>query len=264
MCCKGSSTSDGVRKTSEMGLDAMQVAFTHGIYMKLEEAKKLRIVAKEEDVELIVHAPYYINLASEKSEVITASKKRILDTLHRGEAMGATVAVVHAGFYGKDKEKALEMINNACQEISNAIERNGWNIKLGLETMGKQKSFGTLDEIVPISKSIKNVIPYLDVAHIYAGNAGKIDYKEIFDKLKTLKLKKYDSHFSGINFSVVKEGKGNEKNHITLAESKMDFVGFSKEILRRKKDTTLISESPILEQDALVMKGIFEKLGHKF
>lgn len=263
-CCKGSSSIVGVRKTAELGLDAMQIAFTHGIYMSLQAAKEIKPVAKELDVELCVHAPYYINLASEKHKVIEASKKRILDSLHRGETMGATVMVVHAGYYGKDKENAIKMIFDACKEISDIIEKNSWKIKLGLETMGKQKSFGTLDEIIAISKKIKNVIPYLDVAHIYAGNAGKIDYKEIFDKLQVLKMKKYNSHFSGINFSLVEKGKGNEKNHVPMAEAGPDFRDFAKEIMKRKVNITLISESPVLEQDALIMKGILEKMGHKF
>jgi deoxyribonuclease-4 len=156
------------------------------------------------------------------------------------------------------------MIFDACKEISDFIEKNSWNIKLGLETMGKQKSFGTLDEIIPISKKLKNVIPYLDVAHIYAGNGGKINYKEIFDKLKVLKMKKYNSHFSGINYSLVGIGRGNEKNHVPVGKAGPDMKELAKEILKRKINITLISESPILEQDAILMKKIFEKLEYDF
>jgi deoxyribonuclease-4 len=264
MCCKGSSTAEGVRKTSEMGLDAMQVAFTHGIYMSLQGAKDTGKVAKEVGVELTVHAPYYINLASEKPKVIKDSKKRILDSLHRGEKMGAKVVVVHAGYYGNEKENSIKMIYEACQELSNIIEKNDWKIKLGLETMGKQKSFGTLEEIIEISKKLKNVIPYLDAAHIYAGNGGHINYKEIFDKLKVLKMKKYHSHFSGIKYSLVGIGRGNEREHVTMKEAGPDFKDFAKEILKRKIDITIISESPVLEQDSLKMKRILEKLGHRF
>lgn len=263
-CCKGSSSIDGVKKTAELGLDAIQIAFTHGIYMSLKASKELGIIAKELDVELTIHAPYYINLASEKPKVIKDSKKRILDSLHSGEKMGAVVAVVHGGYYGKDKENALKMIFDACQKLSDVIEKNDWKIKLGLETMGKQKSFGTLDEIIKISKKIKNVIPYLDAAHIYAGNGGHINYKEIFDEMKVMKMKKYHSHFSGIKYSLVGIGRGNEKNHVTMSEGGPDFKPFAKEILKRKIDMTIISESPVLEQDSLKMKKIFEKLGHKF
>ena len=80
-CCKGSSSIVGVRKTAELGLDAMQVAFTHGIYMSSQATKEMNKVAKKFDVELSIHAPYYINLASEKPKVIKDSKKRILDSL---------------------------------------------------------------------------------------------------------------------------------------------------------------------------------------
>lgn len=264
MCCKGSSTAEGIRKTAELGLDAMQVAFTHGIYMGLKEAEKTGKVAKDVNVELTVHAPYYINLASEKPKVIKDSKKRILNSLYRGEKMGAIVVVVHAGYYGKSKENAIKMIYDSCQEISNVIEKNNWKIKLGLETMGKQKSFGTLDEIIEMSKKLKNITPYLDLAHIYAGNGGRINYKEIFDKLKVLKIKKYDSHFSGIKYSLVGIGRGNEREHVTLKEAGPDFKDFAKEILKRKISITIISESPILEQDSLKMKKIFENLGHEF
>jgi deoxyribonuclease-4 len=264
MCCKDLTSTEGVKKIADMGLSAMEIAFTHGIYMSLKDSKEIGKVAKESDVELSVHAPYYINLASEKAKVIKDSKKRILDSLERGNLMNATVVVVHAGYYGKDKDNAIKMISDACKKISDTIKDKRWKTKLGLETMGKQKSFGTLDEIIEISKKLKNVIPYLDAAHIYAGNGGRIDYKKIFDKLKILKMKKYHSHFSGIKYSLVGIGRGNEREHVTMREGGPDFKGFAKEILKRKKDITIISESPILEQDSLEMKRIFEKLGHRF
>jgi deoxyribonuclease-4 len=264
LSCKGGTSIEGVKCIAELGLNAMEVAFTHGIYMSLKAAKEIGKVAKELDVELSVHAPYYINLASEKPKVIKDSKKRIIDSLEKGNLMNATVVVVHAGYYGKDKEKAIKMIFDASKEISDLIKKKGWKTKLGLETMGKQKSFGTLDEIIEISKKLKNVITYLDVAHIYAGNGGQINYKEIFDKLKVLKMKKYHSHFSGIKYSLVGIGRGNEREHVTMREGGPDFKDFAKEILKRKKDITIISESPILEQDSLLMKKIFEKLGYKF
>jgi deoxyribonuclease-4 len=264
LSCKEGTSIDGIKCIANIDLNAMEVAFTHGVYMSLKDSKEFGKVAKDLDIELSVHAPYYINLASEKPKIIKDSKKRILDSLHRGEEMGATVVVVHAGYYGKDKENGIRMISDACKEISGNIEKNGWDVKLGLETMGKQKSFGTLDEIIEISKRIKNVIPYLDVAHIYAGNGGKIDYKEIFDKLKVLKMKKYNSHFSGIKYSLVGIGRGNEKKHVPVSESGPDLKGLAEEILKRKISITLISESPLLEHDAIVMKKIFEKLGYDF
>jgi len=41
------------------------------------------------------------------------------------------------------------------------------------------------------------------------------------------------------------------------------FKPLAEEILKRKIDVTIISESPVLEQDSLKMLKIFEELGAK-
>jgi len=262
--CKTNSSTDGVKRVAELKLSAMEISYTHGIHMFLKTAEKLGKIANELNIELSIHVPYYINLASADEKKLEASKKRIIDSLERGSAMGATVVAVHAGYYGKNREMANKMIFESCKEIVSIIEKNNWNVDFGLETMGKQKSWGTLDEIINLCKKLKHLVPYLDPAHIYARQGGQINYEEIFDKLKVLKLKHYHSHFSGIKYSLVGIGKGNERYHIPLREGGPNFEDFAKEILKRKINITIISESPILEQDSLLMKRIFERLGYKF
>jgi len=262
--CRGKSSIEGVKKVAELKLDAMEVSFTHGVHMSLETAKELGKVAKDLDVELTIHVPYYINLASKDKEKIKASKKRIIDSLERGNLMNATIVAVHVGYYGGDKELSTKLIYKACKEIGDTIKRKKWKTLLGIETMGKQKAWGTLDEIINLCKKLKHTVPYLDPAHIYARNGGKINYKEIFNKLKVLKLKQYHSHFSGMKYSLVRIGKGNERHHVPMKEGGPNFKDFAKEILKRKINITIISESPVLEQDSLLMKKIFERLGYKF
>lgn len=261
--CKTNSSIDGVKRVAELGLSSMEISFTHGIHMSLQTAKELGKVAKELNIELSIHVPYFINLASIDKKIIEASKKRITDSLERGVEMNATIVAAHAGYYGKEKEKSIEMIYEACKEITELIEKNDWNIEFGLETMGKQASFGTLEEIINLCKRLKYLVPYLDSAHVYARNGGQIDYREIFNKLEVLKLNKLHSHFSGIKYSLVGIGRGNERKHVPMKEAGPDFEKFAKEILRRKVDITIISESPILEIDSLEMKKTFEKLGYK-
>jgi deoxyribonuclease-4 len=262
--CKCNSSIDGIKKVAELGLSAMEISFTHGIHMSLETAKEVGKVAKDIDVELSIHVPYYINLASETKKIIEDSKKRIIDSLERGVAMGATVVAAHAGYYGKDKERANQMVFEACKEIIEHIEKHGWSIDFGLETMGKQKSWGTLDEIIKMCEKLKHLTPYLDAAHLYALGGGQVNYKEVFDKLEALNLEKIHSHFSGIKYSLVGIGRGNEKQHVPMKMADPDFEGYAKEILKRNKDITIISESPILEIDSLAMKETFKKLGYKF
>jgi len=261
---QSNSTMEGVKKVAELGLSALEVSFTHGIHMSIATAKELGKIAKDLDIELSIHVPYFVNLASLDKKIIEASKKRIIDSLTRGVEMGASIVAAHAGYYGKEKEKSIEMIFEACKEITELIEKNDWNIEFGLETMGKQASFGTLEEIIELCKKLNHLVPYLDPAHIYARQGGQISYKDMLDKLEVLNLSKWHSHFSGIKYSLVGIGRGNERNHVPMKVAGPDFKEYAKEILKRGKDITIISESPILEIDSLVMKEIFEKLGYKF
>ena len=95
-------------------------------------------------------------------------------------------------------------------------------------------------------------------SHLYATQAGRVDYKNILDKVSVLKLKVLHTHFSGIEWSPIGlTGKGNERRHLPLGSKSPDYSELVKEILKRKLNITLISESPLLEKDALVLKGMF-------
>ncbi len=254
----------GVKTVAELGLNAMEIEFVRGVNLSSEKARELGEIADFLGVELSVHAPYYINLASEDEKKIKASIERILLSAERAHEMGAKIVVVHAGYYGKNKEAAHRKILEACKLIVEKIESSGWDVKIGLETMGKLSQWGTLEEIKEVWKETKLCIPVVDFAHIYARNGGSIDYSEIFDKLKSFKLKHLHAHFSGISFTKTLAG-GNEKKHLPIREAKgPSFEPLAKEILKRKANITIISESPILERDALYMKEVFEKLGYRF
>ena len=260
------STVDGIRTVAQLGLNAMEVEFVRGIAMSLEAADEAGQVASQLDVRLSVHAPYFINLCSEDRKVAEASKKRIVDSALRAERMGAVEVVVHPGYYGKlDPKRAYELVKQRYLEIADELKAKGVKrAKVAFETTGKVSQFGTLDEIVELCRETGCIL-CVDFAHIYARQAGKIDYAEVFDKLKPLKPKHLHVHFSGINWSPAKKGEGgNELNHIEIKHDKPPFKPLAEEILRRKIDVTIISESPILEQDSLAMKRVFEELGYKF
>ena len=69
----------GVRKVARMQLDCMEVEFTYGVRMSVQDARQVGALAKDNGIVLSVHAPYYINLASDEKQKIIASKQRILD-----------------------------------------------------------------------------------------------------------------------------------------------------------------------------------------
>jgi deoxyribonuclease-4 len=153
-------------------------------------------------------------------------------------------------------------VKEACESLVDKMKQQKIkNVLLGLETTGKQSQFGTLDELVKLCSEVKDCIPALDPAHIFARQAGKIDYAEVFEKMKPLKLEHMHMHFSGIKWRPGKTSGGNEWYHVEIKTDQPPFEPLAKEVLKRKLDITIICESPFLEQDSLAMKKTFEKLG---
>ena len=254
----GKGTLEGIREVKKLGLMAMEVEFVRGVHMGIDLAKECGAEAKKLGIELSVHAPYYINLASEDSKKQKESKQRILDSCERGHYLGAKEIVFHPAYFGKgDKEKVFQITKEHILDMMETIRKKGWGCTLSPETTGKHSALGSLDETIRLVKETKCSFN-IDFAHLYARNYGKIDYGEILDKVKILGRKHIQCHFSNISYT----SKG-ERNHEIL-DHHPPFEPLAKEILQRKIDFTIISESPVTWRDSLKMKGIFEKLGYDF
>ncbi|BAK54744.1 MULTISPECIES: deoxyribonuclease IV [Sulfurisphaera] len=260
---KKRNTIEGIKTVKELGLNAMEVEFVQGVKMSPESAEEAGKVALELGVRLSVHAPYFINLCSEDKEKVEASKKRILDTADRAERMNADAIAIHIAFYGKKSpDECYQIVKAELGEVVDTARSMGIkNVKFGVETMAKETAFGTLDEVISISKEIKGVIPYIDWAHTFARQGGQIDYGEIIDRLvRELNLSHINSHFESLVF---RNGKYIDE-HLPIDNNTPPFEPLAKEIMKRDISITLICESPELERDALKMKKVLEDLGYKF
>lgn len=248
-------TISGIRKTAEIGLNAIEIQFSRSVYLKEAVAKECRKAAEESDVKLSVHGSYFVNLCNpEKAE---ASKARLMEACYIADVLGASPIVFHPGFYGKtDRKECMKTVLAECNEMSLVIERKGLNVKMGLETTGKASQFGTLEETLEVCRAVKNCIPVIDFAHIYARDGGKIDYAETLRKVSDAGFDSIHSHFSNIEFT----DKG-ERKHLPL-DSRPDFRPLAKELVRKGTDITIISESPMLDLDALKMKKILGEEGY--
>ena len=264
---KDHSTFGGIQRVAELELNAFECEFVRGVAMGNETAKGVGAVAKKLNVVLSVHCPYFINLCSADKIKLEASKKRILDSVERAHFMGANIAVFHPGYYGSiSPEKAFATIVQACGDMLDRMKSKGTkDVKLGLETTGKLSQFGTLDENSAVHKELRDCVPVVDFAHIYARQGGEIDYEKVLDKMEALKLEHYHTHFTSMDWTPAKTpGQGNERRHLVLEANKPPFEPLARELMKRKISVTIISESPVLEQDSLVMKRIFEEFGYKW
>jgi len=234
----------------ELGLKAAEVGFTYGAYIKnREDALEIGRVAKKLGIYLSIHAPYYVNLNSEEDEKIENSKKRILRCCEVGAWLGAKRVVFHPGFYsGMESGEAAVKIRHGIKEMMEVVKKNGWDIELCPEVMGKKNVFGSIDEIGGLVEET-GCGACIDIAHILA-RYGRYEFEKI---VETFKMKKWHVHFSGIEYGE----KGERKHLVTPVEEWKKVLNFLKEL---DKDVVIICESPDAVGDSVVGKKIWENL----
>ncbi len=259
LSCKGRTNKDGLVYTKEiLDLNALEVQFVRGLYvMDDDEAFFMKEYAHENDVELHVHAPYYINFAGD--DEVKLSIEKAISSAQLAHKMGAKTVVVHPGYYGeKTPLETLNQIVNNTQTLIDLMKEESIDVNLGLETMGKQKVFGSLDEIIKVSEQVPGVIPVIDIGHIHARCNGCLqkqeDFEEIFEKLSVLDLSHYLIHVTGVLYE-----NGNEQYHLPVKKGDMPVGPLIDTILDHNYNVTLISESPLLEHDAVYLRLQVEK-----
>ncbi|MFH1501054.1 MAG: TIM barrel protein [archaeon] len=236
---------------SQNGLRACEIAFTYGVYIRdKEDAVRIGKKAKELEIKLSIHAPYWINLNSAEKVKIKQSKERILACCQVAEWLGAERVVFHPGFYGKmDEKETYRNIRAEILELQEKIKSKKWKVKLCPETTGKVNVFGKEEEILKLVKDTKCGFT-IDFSHLYARSQGRMSYKEMYDKVKS--FDELHCHFSGIEFS----DKG-ERRHVDTPDSEIKKL---LKVLPKNKDITIINEAPNPPRDAVRMLNIWKGL----
>ncbi len=243
----------------EIGLNAFEYQATYGVRLKKESGLKLKENAAKNDVLVSIHAPYYVNLCSQKDETIKKSIMRLFQSARAAEWLNAYRIVFHMGFYTKYSAlEAMEKCKIAIQELIEKCE--SYNIKnytFAPETTGKKSQFGSLDELINICQSFDNFAPTVDFAHIHARSGGSIkskeDYAKIFDKIEAeLGHSILHSHFTKIEYT-----DAGERRHHVLADEKYGppLIPLLQLISENDYKVTLICETPLLDVDAVLMKN---------
>lgn len=249
----GSPAVNGLRYLHELGLEAAEIEFTYGVNMHNKYAAEVGKIASKLGISLSVHAPYYINLVSEEVAKRKASIKRILDSAERAHYLQAKFVVFHPAFYGKmDKDEVYEIVKEAIIGMMEFIKEKRWNVILCPETTGKLTAFGTLDELLRLSKEA-GCGCCVDFAHLQAREFGKIDYDEVCEILNKFDKGKITGHFSGIVW-----GNGGEKHHIQTDSKEAERL--LKTLVKHRISIRIINESPFNVEDSLMCKKIYEKL----
>lgn len=248
----------GILRIKELNLGCMEIEFVRGVKMGKETAWKVHEKAKQLDIQLSVHAPYYINLNAE-GEILTKSRERVMNSARIGSLCGARSVVFHAGFCKGKRERVYEKVKKELADITEQLKRERVVITLRIETMGRYSQFGTLDEVLAITE-VEGVIPCIDFSHLHA-ITGKYNSDSEFasvlaqveDKLGREGLENMHIHVSGVEYS----DKG-EKRHIVFDESDFKYRELAQAFRDFDIKGMVISESPNLEIDALKLKKEYE------
>lgn len=244
------------------GLSALEYQAVRGVRISQKDANALGSVAKESDVWLSLHGPYFVNLSGEK-DTVEASKQRIIDSLKAASWMGAHQVVFHPGYYGaRSAKEALDMCIKTMQNIVKKAKALGFKgILLGPETTGKATQVGSLDEILTMCEEVESTTPTVDWAHIHARENGKIktkdDYLKLIDtiekRLGSNAVKNLHCHYTPVEFTA----KG-ERRHHTMDEKGFgpDFKPLAEIIAEQELKPVIISESPVLDVDSIKMRDL--------
>ena len=246
------------------GLDAYEYQATYGVRISKQSALKLKKNSKKNDVIISMHAPYYINLSSNKDDVIERSIQRLIQSAKAAEWMNAYRIVFHPGFYTTYTPKdAMIKLHNAVNILNEKLESMGVsNYTFAPETTGKKSQLGSLEEIIEICRTHENFTPTIDFAHLHARSGGGIkskeDYGIIFEKLEdNLGLNSLHSHFTSIEFT----DKGERRHHALFEYSYgPPLEPLLEEIAERGWNVTVICETPRLDEDALLMKKAYNNI----
>jgi deoxyribonuclease-4 len=261
---KPGGTVEGLKHAkNKLKITAMEMEWVQRVPVNPERMAQIRETAEELGMYLTVHAPYFINLNSNEDDKLAASKRRIIDALAMAQLAGAKSVCVHAAFYlGGDPKVAHENVRRATADIMKQKKRFFPDVNLGYETMGKPTQYGTLEEVLKVSKEF-GIYPVLDPAHMHARTNGLIntakEWNEMFDAyekyLGKASLKHVHMHYSGIAY-----GPKGEKHHLPLKDSDARWQDFLGVLKKRKIEGTVVCESPLLEKDTVLMRDTYAKL----
>ncbi len=249
--------------SKSIGLDTLELGWVQAVRVTEATCALIKSAGEEHAVALSIHAPYFINLNADDEEW-PKSRKRLMDAAHFGYLAGATDIIFHPGsYFANDPIEVLKVAIPRLQGCVDELKKNGDNVTLRPETMGKSAMLGSFEDAIAMSKSMDMVLPCLDFAHLHArpGDGTMNTYDEwsrlleVYGKqLGAKSLKHLHIHLSGIEY-----GPKGEKNHLPLSEADLDMKALFKALNQFGCGGRIMCESPIMEVDALNMKKAWMK-----
>ena len=206
-----------------LGLGAYEYSFGKGILMSENTASLIGENALKYNIKISAHAPYYINFANTDEQMIQKSFNYCLKSLKMVSLFNGERVVVHPASQGKmQRTDAVKTAYKNLEKLAKLIKESALKGVVALETMGKIRQIGTVEEIVDFCKIDDCFIPCIDFGHLNAREQGIISanpgmYRKILDyigdNLGENTMKNIHIHFSKIKYAT-----GGEVCHLTFED----------------------------------------------
>lgn len=221
----------GYKSTAQMpaflagyGLNAYEYQCGRGVRLSDATAETLRKGAEEYGIQLSLHAPYFISLASDDPQKRDNSIRYILDSAEAVTRLGGDRIVVHpGGLGGLSREEATALACETLGRAQQALDENGLSaVRICPETMGKIGQLGTLDEVLTMCRVDERFLPTVDFGHLNSRTHGEMStpaqFAALLDRLENElgqeRAHQFHSHFSKIEYTA-----GGEKRHLTFEDT---------------------------------------------
>ena len=283
LSCKGRTIVEGMDDIIALGLETMEAQTVRLIQPQhFEQYWQAGVLANKADFEMNIHGPYYAELLGDRV-ARGRSLTKIESTLQAARTINARHITLHTGHYGDfgrgtaANEQVANVFSSVVQRVHDIWHddedefpvfpwiKDGTPSKIGIETSGRQELWGSLEEVLEVVNHVEGTIPVLNIAHIHARGHGRMktseDYGELFDMVReSIGTKEFYCHFSGVEHRT-----GNAMHYTQIKKSDLNFEPLAEFIVEDGGwlDITLISDSPLLEHDAMYMLQNIDKAKHK-
>ncbi len=281
LSCKGRTIVEGMDDITVLGLDAMEVQTVRTIQPQhFDQYWQAGILSWKSDFEMNMHGPYYAELLGSKRER-NRTLSKMETSLQAGKIINARHLTFHVGPYAEYEPgpEANEQVANVMAGVVDRV-REVWGDAeeeedyaafpwvheaepslVGVETSGRQELWGTVEEVLEVCNHVEGTVPVLNMGHIHARGHGRLrtseDYAELFDQAReTYGGSTFYCHFAGVEHRM-----GNALHYTQIKKSDLKFEPFAEYLAEEGDwmDITIISDSPLLEHDAMYMLQHYDK-----
>ena len=223
------------------------------------DLEQTRALARGLDVELTLHAPYYVDFFG-SADAREQSTRQIQWSGVLAQGLGARLAVTHLGFYGPgDRADSIQALTEIATDLSGWLTKfSKGRVRLAIEPSGHPDVFGTREEILELVRRAKGTVPVLNLPHLAARERTSFEEPEDLEPI----IREFSRATGGplyLNFSGVEFYGPGEFRLTPIKRGQVRFDPLAELLSERDYDVTVISSSPLLEHDAMYMKLLYER-----